>query len=1151
MSKYRKLSFLSLAVLAMLAVSIPAGATTYYWNGSRSIDYITVANWWTNSNFTGTHPTLAELTNTGGGATCFTSNANSIRLTNATLAASGTQNFDATLNIGVKPTSSDTGWPWNSAWLNNPETCVESGNSNCIYYFRDLRLNRGYMTGYQTNGRHWTGNVLINGPYQWQVRNGQTFYVDAAVDAAGEPNMYIMPYRPSNSGYPSTANLNWGPSECWFFGKWVIRGKIIGTTAGAFGESDVQLYGIYPGGSGYDDAAGKQPGTIQITNADAISTNARVDMMTSVYGTASTPMVSQIATNLAVTIRWATMNGTDIPAGTYDSATSVQSNGKAWVSGSGSVTITRATQRNLTMACAEPNSRTYPAIGSTRAYVEGRVVRIKAVNDATSPWVFDYWSSSTGSGIASTTSASTTVTIPTGSDITVTAHYKASAGSPVPTTGAGNVSVFAGLAWTPVASGVTTQYVYFGTVNPPTSLSPVASGGASLNSVTNAQLSGPLADNTIYYWTVQTNGIAGSVWSFTTGSGTPHNPVPSDTATEIDADTTMAWVADSAATSYDVYLSTNQTLVSGSDPSVKTTATSASLPVTGLARGVYYYWKVVANYPDSITKVGPVWSFRVKTYKLYLKTGSTTVAPTYSIDGAADVNGILDDANMAVYKFSSVDYNSQWDIVVTGSKGAAVWSDGDIAVGGVLSVSAPSDVSGSTAGTPVAGGYIGQAKAADATPWADVTLSGPGRGTKKINTWPGGGGAGYGGIGGDYGYKDTTGGWGGVAYGEQQLYTLWGGSGGGAGLECPGGSGGGIVELYAKGNITVDTSAAVKSNGGRALAVSRTGSGGGSGGSVRLVAVGNIGVAGTVTANGGAGSDISGGGNQGGGGGAGGRVALYHGGSLAVTGTVTAIGGLRGVVSSTAATDGAAGTVYTAGNTATLLAANNQYPANNAVGVSVIDPNFACVAWNPGIGSTANTLYIGTSSTSMTAVATYTNANGLRLRKVYHPALAEATQYYWRVDTDGVTGAVMTFRTHGQEALNPSPADGATGVDVHNPRLSWQMYSTSGTKWEVYFGTSSTSLTLKKTITDPNALVMYYDAGELLASKTYYWRVDETSSKKWTGFVWSFTTRDATCAAADRPMADLSGDCRVTFLDVALLASGWRICNLYPASDCQ
>lgn len=1150
MSKRMNFAMLSLVALTVIAVSMPASATTYYWNGSRTVDFLTVANWWTNSNFTGSHPTTAELTTAGGGAVCITNNT-AIRMTNTALAASGTQYFDGSLQIGVKPSSTDTGWPWNRAWLASPEVCIEpSANANCIYNWRDLRINRGYATGYQPNSRHWTGNIKIDGPFQWQVRNGQTLYIDAAVDAAGEPNIYFMPYRPSSNGYPSTANLNWGPSSCWFFGKWVGRGRIVGTTSGAFGEGDVQLYGVYSGGSGYDDAAGNQPGIMQINVADAISSNARVDMITSVYGTASTPLVSQIVTNVPVTIRWATMNGVDVPAATYDSASAMQSNGKSWISGSGTVTVTNATQRNLTMACAEPNSKTYPALGSTKAYVEGRAVKIKAMNDATSPWVFDYWTSSADGAIASTTSAQTTVTIPTGSDITVTAHYKASAGTPSPATGSNNASTFTGLSWTPVSSGVTSQDVYFGTDNPPATL---VGSGVSLSSITNAAIGGPLADNTMYYWMVKTNGSDGALWTFITGSATAHNPTPADAAKEIDATGTLLWVADDAhTTGYDVYISTSQALVSNSDPSVKTTVTSASLPVTGLTRGVYYYWKVVANYP-STTKIGPVWSFKVKTYKVYLKTGSATVAPTYSTDGdgAVYTAAIADDANMAIFKFSSVSYNYQWDIVVTGSKGAAIWSDGDIVLDASLSVSAPSGISGTPAGTPVAGGYIGQSKSSDATPWADVALSGQGRGTKKINTYPGGGGGGYGGIGGDYGNKDTTGGWGGVSYGEQQLFNLWGGSGGGAGLECPAGSGGGKVELYAKGNIALGSSAVVASNGGTGLTVSRAGSGGGSGGSVRLIAAGTINVAGTVTANGGGGSDIQGGGNQGGGGGGGGRVAFYQSGGLTVTGTVTATGGLRGVVSTTNATDGAAGTVYTAGNTTTLMAAHNQYPANNAVGVAFNDPNYAYIRWNPALGSTTATMYFGTSSTSMSAVATYSDANGLRQYRVYRPAMEEATQYYWRVDCDGVQGALMTFKTKGREATNPSPADGATGVDVHNPKLTWHMYATSGTKWEVYFGTSSTSLTLKKTITIADANQMYYDAGELLASKTYYWRVDETSNKLWTGYVWSFTTRAPTCLAATKPLADLSGDCRVTFLDMALLASNWKVCNLYPATDCQ
>jgi hypothetical protein len=1168
MSK-KNLTILSLALLALVSVAMPAGAVTYYWsstsNSYQCFDTNRYSYWWPTfdgTTFSGTHPTvLTDLQNAD--QLVIPLDDRRVKL----IAGTGTSFSFPQFTIGNKPSGT-----FDVAWLTLPEVNVQDGTANAVYNWSNLIIHRGIVRCYGT-AKTWAGKLTLDGTVNLVPRGGP-LTVSAEVDATGSDNIYVMPYlyNYSSTGQNTGSNaFAWQPSACWFYGTWIIRDRIQAKSSGAMGEADIQLHSILPttsdGVTTYMTPTGYTvytdcPGIIDVSVSDAISSNAGLNMTTAYYGTVATPIVSRVNTTVPVTVRWATMNGVDIPAGTYNSTNATVTIGTStlsWVGGAGTVTVRETlgsptlAKYNLTMACAEPNSKTYPLIGSTKAYAAGNVVKIKAVNDPRSSWAFDHWSSSTGSGIASTTSASTTVTIPTGSNITVTANYVLAAGTPSPAVGASAISNFTGLSWTPV-SGASTQAVYFDTANPPTTIAPVATGGVSLSSLTNAQIGGPLADSTTYYWTVKTNGMNGAVWSFTTANATPNTPTPADGTTERPVDSTLSWMADSSATSYDVYISTSQALVSAGDASVKTTVTSASLPVTGLTRGMYYYWKVVAGYPGSITRVGPVWSFRVNTYKLNVKLD--TVIPTYSLDGAADVNGYIDDANIAVFKFASFNLNNQWDIVVTGTsrKGVAIWSDADIAFGGLFDVSANMNSAYvTTAGAPRAGGYVGQPKSADTVAWADKAVSGPGRGTKKVSSWSGGGGAGYGGIGGDYGFKDTTGGWGGVTYGEQELYTLWGGSGGGGGIDNPAGSGGGIIEFYAKGNITISSSAALKSNGaagGDPLAT-RCGPGGGSGGSVRLVATGNVSVAGTVTANGGAGSSATSQTTQGGGGGGGGRIAIYHGGSLAVTGTVTATGGVRGNIASTAATDGGAGTVFTAGNSATLMAAHNLYPANNATGVSVYDPNFNYIAFNPALGATESKLYFGISSGSMSLVATYADANGLRARRVYRPALAEATQYYWRVDTNGVTGATMTFRSAGREAHTPNPVNGATDVEVHNPRLSWQMYSTSGTKWEVYLGTSSTSLTLKKTITDPNALIMYYDAGELLASRTYYWRVDETSNQKWTGFVWSFTTRAATCPAASKPIADLSGDCKVTFLDIALLAGEWKVCNLTPSTDCQ
>ncbi len=91
--------------------------------------------------------------------------------------------------------------------------------------------------------------------------------------------------------------------------------------------------------------------------------------------------------------------------------------------------------------------------------------------------------------------------------------------NPQPADLASDVPAETSLQWTPGAS-LTSQTVYFGTDNPPTTV--VATGDGTLNSVANSALNGgdPLNKLTTYYWRVDSNGpggpSSGNVWSFTT-----------------------------------------------------------------------------------------------------------------------------------------------------------------------------------------------------------------------------------------------------------------------------------------------------------------------------------------------------------------------------------------------------------------------------------------------------------------------------------------------------------------------------------------------------------------------------------------------------------------------------------------------------------
>ena len=126
--------------------------------------------------------------------------------------------------------------------------------------------------------------------------------------------------------------------------------------------------------------------------------------------------------------------------------------------------------------------------------------------------------------------------------------------------------------------------------------------------------------------------------------------------------------------------------------------------------------------------------------------------------------------------------------------------------------------------------------------------------------------------------------------------------------------------------------------------------------------------------------------------------------------------------------------------------------------------------------------------------------------------------YVWRVDSvaaDGVTttpGLVISFTTVSlafPAATDPSPADGATGVDITGAVAFNWTGGAGAIAYDFYLGT------------DPDALelIMRIDAGQTdefeytwLAGTIYYWRVDSAYDDGAggeiivTGTVWSFTT---------------------------------------------
>ena len=94
----------------------------------------------------------------------------------------------------------------------------------------------------------------------------------------------------------------------------------------------------------------------------------------------------------------------------------------------------------------------------------------------------------------------------------------------------------------------------------------------------------------------------------------------------------------------------------------------------------------------------------------------------------------------------------------------------------------------------------------------------------------------------------------------------------------------------------------------------------------------------------------------------------------------------------------------------------------------------------------------------------------------------------------------------GPAAVNPSPADGATGVSV-NAALSW-VEAAFATGREVWLGKPGA---MTKVATPPGKT---YTAGPLEFGQTYQWRIDQVGpSGVVTGHTWTFTTAD--CLAVE------------------------------------
>jgi hypothetical protein len=195
---------------------------------------------------------------------------------------------------------------------------------------------------------------------------------------------------------------------------------------------------------------------------------------------------------------------------------------------------------------------------------------------------------------------------------------------PIPTDGTGLTDAnFVTLKWRP-ALGTTTMNLYYGTANPPTTLatSYTPAGGASMLRKQQSFVTGSSSPiGTTYYWRVECDGVMGPTWSYKVLSYEPRTPVPTNGATEIDPNQpVLQWAAGDAptATSWDVYLGTDKTVVTNANTSTtgiyQGAVTIRQKVAPQLRASTTYYWRVDEHNtkPAGVYK-SLTWSFTTST----------------------------------------------------------------------------------------------------------------------------------------------------------------------------------------------------------------------------------------------------------------------------------------------------------------------------------------------------------------------------------------------------------------------------------------------------------------------------------------------------------------------------------------------------------
>ena len=195
-------------------------------------------------------------------------------------------------------------------------------------------------------------------------------------------------------------------------------------------------------------------------------------------------------------------------------------------------------------------------------------------------------------------------------------------------------------------------------------------------------------------------------------------------------------------------------------------------------------------------------------------------------------------------------------------------------------------------------------------------------------------------------------------------------------------------------------------------------------------------------------------------------------------------------------------------------------------------------------------IYVTTSGGAAPTQSTTPTANDVTANPYTYSGGSSNTTYDWYVRSDCDQDNIGTSTWVGPSsftttalapacATSPTPADAATGVTANTVTLSWtapvdDATHDSATSYDVYFGTTSGSLTLQGNTSNTS-----YDVSAFVDLTTYYWQIiPKNSAGSATGCPeWSFTT--ALTQSATTQNAPWSDDFSTHSSGMGTTTNGW------------